>query len=105
MRAITEAEFLKRERVRRGDASTSSGASVAIGSRHSPLTVVSDSDSDGPLVPLIQRQKRPHNMALPFQEQSDSDNSQSHQDLKVAKLFMEVKEDLESAHLWEINPQ
>ena len=63
------------------------------------MTVVSDSDSDSPIVPLIRRQKRPY--VPPAPELSDSDSSQPRNkmictDLKVAKMFMEIKEDVQT---------
>ena len=101
IRAITEAEFVKRERLRGGDTGVgSSGVQASLhGSRNSPLTLISDSDSDSPLVPLIRRRKRPH--VPPPPELSDSDSSQPRSkkncpDLKVAKMFMEIKEDVQA---------
>ena len=98
VRAITEVDFLKRERLRGGgDAGIgSSGISTLLhGTRSSPLTVVSDSDSDSPFVPLVRCRKRPH--VPPAPELSDSDSSQPGTkvhcpDLKVAKMFMEIKD-------------
>ena len=102
VRAITEVDFLKRERLRGGgDAGIgSSGIQTSLyGTRSSPLTVVSDSDSDSLFVPLMRRRKRPH--VPPAPELSDSDSSQPRTklhcpDLKVAKMFMEIKEDVQA---------
>ena len=97
VRAITEAEFLKRERLRGGDTGVgSSGLEASLhGARNSPLTIISDSDSDSPLVPLVRRRKRPY--VPPAPDISDSDSSQPHAkvncpNLKVAKMFMEIKD-------------
>ena len=98
IRAITEAEFVKRERLRGGDAGV--GVTGVQQSLHnSPPTVISDSDSDSPLVPLVRRRKRP--FVPPPPEISDSDSSQSRSkmscpDMKVAKMFMEIKEDVDA---------
>ena len=101
IRAITEAEFIKRERLRGNDAGAGSSGTQAIppGTRNSPLTLISDSDSDSPLVPLVRNRKRPY--VPPAPELSDSDSSQpqskkSYPGVKIANMFMEIKEDVQA---------
>ena len=64
-------------------------------SRSSPLTIVSDSDSDSALHLLTTRRKRP--LVLTPPELSDSDDGRPHSkpDPKVAKMFKELKEELQ----------
>lgn len=66
-------------------------------SRNSPLMLLSDSDSDSGGFVLPRNRKRQFHVPTP-PELSDSDSSEPHSkpDLKVAKLFMELKEDMQS---------
>lgn len=93
IRAISETEYLKRERMRSGEGP--SGIS-----RNSPVTVVSDSDSDSGLVrPLVSGRRRSYVPAPP--ELSDSDSNPPHPKSycphsKITKMFSELKDQIKS---------
>lgn len=91
IRALSEAEYLKRERKRNGEDLCPSGLGIT---RNSPLTINSDSDSDTNLA----RRKRPYYVPTP-PDLTDSDSSLppskincSHS--KCMKMFLELKEDI-----------
>ena len=93
IRAISETEYLKRERMRNGEGP--SGIP-----RNSPVTVVSDSDSDSGLVhPFVSSRKRSYVPTPP--ELSDSDSNPPRPKSygphpKIAKMFSELKDQIQS---------
>ena len=92
IRAVTEADFLKREK-RRNENAGASGVS-----RTSPLTL-SDSDSDNVFDLTSRGRKRPYVPPPPDLSDSDSSVPRSKSfchEAKIRKLFVELKEDINS---------
>jgi hypothetical protein len=92
IKAISEGDYFKKERIRNVDTAGTSGIS-----RNSPLTLPSDSDSESGFT-LSRNRKRQFHVPTPpeLSDSSDSSQPRSKPDIKIAKLFMELKEDIQS---------
>jgi hypothetical protein len=94
---ISETEYLKRERIRSGEGPSGYGIH-----RNSPVTVISDSDSDSGLIQtLVSSRKRLYVSTPPDVSDSDSNPPRSKYHCphpKITRMFSKLKDEIQSIH-------